>query len=385
VVEFYKKLALVSLSFLIFPALASAATLSIAPATGTYKVGDTITVRTVVGSDASLNAVSAKVLVSPIFFAIQSISETGSIIGFWVTEPSFDKVSGVVNFEGVALSGFQGSAGTVATIQLKALKAGTGNISFQSGQILANDGKGTDITGSMTGATFTIVETTKSPPVQPPVQPAVEPAAVATTTVEALQPLPSLQAPEIVSGTKYGVPSIIGSSDYPKAQVLLTFVSKDGAKIFITGTADIDGSFNLVLPNSLKHGDYEVSAIMVKEDKTNSERSNIIIVKVGNILSDTDPEIMWLILLIILAILYLLVRTYYHFMGDKSIHKRIKYEAREVEDITHKSFDILREDIADYEAGKSAGSKQKAISEIEKDIDSAEKVVEKEIKDIGSV
>jgi hypothetical protein len=378
--KFFEKIILSSIFFATLPIFASAATLSIIPGSGTYEVGDIITARVVVSSSASLNAISNRILVSPTFFSIQSVSKAGSILDFWVTEPSFDRTTGIVNFEGVALSGFQGSSGTIATMKLKAIKAGSGKILFQSGQVLANDGEGTDITGSQTGATLTIMEAAEktSPPEQPAV---VEPVEVAETP----QPLPSMKAPEIVSGTKYGALSIVGTSGYSKAQTLLTFVAKDGSKIVIIGDADTDGGFNIIVPNSLKYGTYEVSAIMIKADKTNSEKSNSITIKVGNMFSDINPEIIWVILLLILAILYLLARTYQHFFCDKSIHERLRSEAHKAEAVTHKTFDILREDITDYEDEKSAAAKHKIASEIEKDIDSAEKVVEREIKDIESV
>jgi hypothetical protein len=379
-VKFYK-VALFSLLLAVAPILALAATLSIVPGSGTYEVGDTVTIQEIVSSGVSLNAISSKIQVSPTFFAIQSVSKVGSILNFWVSEPSFDKSSGIVNLEGVALSGFQGSSGTVATIKLKTLKSGSGKIAFQSGQILANNGQGTDITDNLAGAAFTIIEAANKKPAE---QPANKPAEQPAEATEQPQPLRSLKAPEIISSTKYGVPSVIGTSDYPKAQVLLSFVAKDGSKIVITGIADADGSFNLVVPNSFKHGDYEVSAIMVREDKTSSEKSNIITLKIGSIFSDAGREIIWLVAFLILVILYLLARIYRHFGKDGSIHRRLKSEARKAEDIAHKSFDVLREDISDYEDEKSPASRKKMASEIKKDISDAEKVISKEIKDIES-
>src|SRR3989344_2369655 len=358
---------------IIGPLFVSAATLSITPSSGTYEIGDIITIRAIVSGYVSLNAISSPVLISPTFVTIQSVSKASSIIDFWITEPAIDRTSGVINFEGVALSGFQGSSGIIATIKLKAVKIGTGRILFQSGQILANDGEGTDITGNLSDATFTIIEATKKIPEEEPVE------------IETPQPLPSLKAPEIMSGTKYGIPSIIGSSDYPDAQVVLTFTAQDGTKVFITGSANGDGSFNLTIPNSLKRGQYGVNAVMVKKDKTSSEKSNLIIIKVGTIFSDISREIFWLLILLILTVIYLLVRTFQHFSKDRTSRKRLKHEVREAEEIARKSFNLLRDDIAYYGKEKSPTSRQAIVSEIKKDINNAEKVVEKEIKDIESV
>jgi hypothetical protein len=324
-VKIFKKLTLIFLLYLILPSLVAAANLSIIPASGTYKVGDVITVKVVITSDVLSNAVSSKVKISPTYFSVQTISKANSVLNFWVTEPSFDKVSGTVDFEGVALSGFQGSSGTIGTIQLKALQIGTGNISFQSGQILADDGEGTDITGSMTGATFNIIEAPKKiTPVQPAVEPIKEPIKEPSKAAEIPQPQSNLKAPEILFSNQNGTQSVVGTSEYPKAQVLLNFVAPNGSNVFITGTTNDDGSFNLVIPNLLKHGEYAVNAVIVKEDNTKSEKSNAIVVKIGNILSDSEPEILWLIVSLIIVIIYLLMRT-----DGKSIDGEKKPEIKE--------------------------------------------------------
>lgn len=353
------------------PLVANAANLSISPSSGTYEVGETITVRATVAGDIPLNAVSGSVLFPPGAFSIQSVSKGSSILNFWVTEPSFSKGSGVVRFEGVALGGFQGSIGTIVTVSLKALKAGSATVYFQNGQVLANDGQGTDITGSLSGAAFTIIEVTKK----------VETKEVAPV-VEEKQPTPTLNPPEIMLGSKYGEPAIIGTSDYPNAGVLLTFIAQDGVKVFIIGTADAAGSFNLVVPKSLKRGTYNVTSVMIKEDKTNSSTSNIITIKMGNIFSDLSWEIWLIILILILLILYLVLRIYSHLGKNKNIYKAIKREVDDAEKVTRKSFDILRGDIHDFEEEKLTSAERKMISGIEKDIDDAEKVITKEIKNI---
>ena len=131
------KIHLIVLFFLLFvfnPLVANAANLSISPSSGTYMVGETITVRAVISGDVPLNAISGSILFPTGIFSIQSVSKNTSILNFWVTEPSFGKGSGVVRFEGVVLGGFQGSTGTIVTISLKALKTGSGTISFQNGK-----------------------------------------------------------------------------------------------------------------------------------------------------------------------------------------------------------------------------------------------------------
>src|SRR3989344_1537261 len=194
--------------FIFLPVMAHAATLSLSPNAGSFEVGDRVSVRVVASSSTSLNAVSGTVSFPTSLFSVESVSKTGSIIDFWVTEPSVSKSSGTVKFEGVALGGFNGSSGTVATIHLRATKAGSAKLAFQSGQILANDGAGTDITGALTGASYTLVPATEKRVPVPEEE--IEP--------EITQPEPSLEAPEIMLGSRYGAPAIIGTSVHGKAQ-----------------------------------------------------------------------------------------------------------------------------------------------------------------------
>jgi hypothetical protein len=75
----------------------------------------------------------------------------------WVQEPVFSNADGRVTFEGVVLNpGYTGSGGKILTLTLKAKGTGTARLSFSSGSVLANDGKGTNILTAMTGTTVTI-------------------------------------------------------------------------------------------------------------------------------------------------------------------------------------------------------------------------------------
>lgn len=366
--------------FLLFafsPFIVQAATLSISPQSGTFEVGERVIVKVIVSSnDVQFNAVSSNILFPSSIFAIESVSKTNSILNFWVTEPVVLKSSNTVKFEGLSLGGFQGFTGTVVTVALRALNVGSGKVSFQSGQVLANDGQGTDITGNLVSATFSVVEAKIKSKVPEP-----EP----TLVPEILQPAPTLKAPEIMLGTKYGAQAIFGSSEYPKAQALITFVAQDGVKIFILGVADEDGSFNLFVPNSLKRGSYNVTAVMIKDDKTNSDTSNTVVVKIGSIISDITWEIWLFILLLIIAILYLLLRIYFHFQKNDKSSKSKKDELQKAEEVIHKSFNFLRDDVTDRARGIVSSVERTNVEELKKDIDSTEKVISKEIKDIEIV
>lgn len=155
--KFLIALLFVSVFLFVAPSISFAATLSITPASGSYTVGSTIPIKVLVSSpNASINAVSGILTFSPSIFSVVSISKKNSILNFWPVAPLASDSSGTAHFEGVDISGFQGRNGTVVTIMLHAKNAGIGKVAFQRGQVLANDGKGNDVTSGLYGATFTI-------------------------------------------------------------------------------------------------------------------------------------------------------------------------------------------------------------------------------------
>ena len=160
---------LLFLLLLLSPLATQAATLYFSPSSGNYDVGKTITVSVYVSSpEEAVNAVSASLSVPSDLYSIVSASSVGSVINFWVSQPT---VSGnTVSFEGVVLNpGYQGTAGKVATLVLSPKKAGSGGPSFVSASVLANDGQGTNILSGTTDASYTIGGT------QPPATPAATP------------------------------------------------------------------------------------------------------------------------------------------------------------------------------------------------------------------
>lgn len=146
------------------PFTTHAASLYLSPGTGTYKVGDTITATIYVESTGqAMNAVSGTVSVPTDSFDIVGVSNSGSIVNFWVQEPVRQGTS--ATFEGVVLNpGYSGPAGKIATVTLRAKRTGTGSLSFSSASILANDGKGTNLLSGTRGATYTIGEGATPPP-----------------------------------------------------------------------------------------------------------------------------------------------------------------------------------------------------------------------------
>lgn len=359
------------------PYFVSAATLSVNPTSGTFEVGDKVTVKILVSTTQPINAISGVVSFPLSLFVVESVSKAGSILNFWVTEPDFSKGAGTLSFEGVTLGGYQGGTGTVVTAVLRATKAGGGAITFQSGQVLANDGQGTDVTSGMSGANF-LVEAKKQEPIIP--KPKVEEVEIPIEDIP--QESPTLEPPEITLVKKFGEQAIAGTSLYPHAQVLLTILSLDGTKVFIITETDNDGQFIILLPQTLKYGTYKISAVLVKEDFTNSHVSNEIIVKIGNFISDISIEIKISLLILFLILLYFILRNYGYLKKNKKFRLYVKKETKDMEDVLHKSFDLLNEDIDEEIVRKTIVAKNEKLKEIKNDLHDAEELINKEIKDI---
>lgn len=141
---------------------AQAASLYFSPSSGSYSVGKTITASVYVSSsDQAINAASGIISFPQDKLQVVSLSKTGSIMSLWVQEPSFSNTSGTINFEGIILNpGFIGSNGKVINIVFKAKAPGVAPLSFFSGSVLANDGKGTNILTSSGSAKYNITTTT---------------------------------------------------------------------------------------------------------------------------------------------------------------------------------------------------------------------------------
>jgi hypothetical protein len=188
-------------AFLI-PFHAFAATLYLSPAAKTVAVGQTFTATIEVSSaDQAMNAVSVDLSFPSDKLRVLSVSQTDSIVNFWVQSPTFSNAqsTGDVVLQGVVLSpGFLGAAGNVVNVVFQAIAPGNAPVSFSSGSVLANDGKGTNILAGMSGAEFTIgeapapVAAPKSSPSASKVIPVTAPPAALTSGI-AITSVPSVE------------------------------------------------------------------------------------------------------------------------------------------------------------------------------------------------
>lgn len=148
-----------------FTQVANAATIAFNPSSGTHPTGETFSVGIYVAStDQSMNAAGATITYPTDKLQVVSISKSGTIVDFWAQEPSFSNTGGTVKFEGVVLPpGYQGLSGKLLTINFKGKASGIADVKMGESKVLANDGLGTPILKSVSGATFTIKEAENKP------------------------------------------------------------------------------------------------------------------------------------------------------------------------------------------------------------------------------
>ena len=157
--------------FSILASEASAATLFLAPALGSYGAGSTFNVSVKVNTDGkAINTAEATLTFDPTKLSIAAISKTSSVFTLWVSEPVFSNTDGTISFAGGKPSpGFTGSSGTLITITFKGLTTGVGNVNFSSASVLADDGLGTNILSSLISGVYTVI--TKAISTTPPTTP----------------------------------------------------------------------------------------------------------------------------------------------------------------------------------------------------------------------
>jgi hypothetical protein len=173
----FTKLTLLVLSIVfLLPTLAEAADLRISPGSGTYSAGQTFTavIEVVPGGD-SVNAVEAQLSFDTTALSVVSVAKTGSVLTLWPVEPSFSNGAGTITFGGGHTAPIT-SPSTLLQVTFRASGEGAGSVSFDSGSVLAADGRGTDVLDNTIGANYTVSAATNvpTPTETPDTAPAIE-------------------------------------------------------------------------------------------------------------------------------------------------------------------------------------------------------------------
>lgn len=145
--------------------IAYAATIYLSPSTVSQNIGSTFSIGIYVSSaDQAMNASSGTLSFPTDKLEVTGVSTAGSVISLWVQQPSFSNSAGTVSFEGIVLNpGYTGSSGKVISVSFRTKAAGTANITFSGGSVLANDGAGTNILQGLGSARVSIEVPTEGP------------------------------------------------------------------------------------------------------------------------------------------------------------------------------------------------------------------------------
>jgi hypothetical protein len=140
-------------------ALAADVSLYFSPSANTQSVGSRFVVTVKINTNGQpVNATQGVISFSNESLKVVGVSGNNSAFAFWTKEPSFSNQNGTIEFGGgVPSPGYNGNGGQVFSITFQALEAGSAEVTFVSGSVLANDGKGTNILTGMGGANFSIV------------------------------------------------------------------------------------------------------------------------------------------------------------------------------------------------------------------------------------
>jgi hypothetical protein len=141
--------------FALFAPGVKAATLNLLTDKAIYQVGETFDVNVKISSaDQGVNGAQAVVNFDSTMFDATKADKTGSVLDFWLTEPTIS--SGQVRFTAAATTGYTGQSLQVVKITFKAKGPGTSNISITDAAITASDGSGTNILTGVNNVTLAI-------------------------------------------------------------------------------------------------------------------------------------------------------------------------------------------------------------------------------------
>jgi len=342
--------------------------LSISPPSGTYTVGESFSILVNVNSDGhDINAASGQLKFDSLRLEVVGIGTTRSIFTIWTEEPKFSNSVGTIQFSGGLPSpGFNGSNGTILRITFKALEEGKASISFTNGSLLANDGQGTNILETFSGASYTITDS---------LMPAQKIISTPTFT----------EWPKSIAETSALTVRGLG---YPDGKLMI-YVQKNIEDLFVTElVAGSDGRFSFTYPGDLRPGVYQMWAKNVTADGTLSGSSDVIAVSVnqpyflrigGWAIDYMSMVIILGILTVFILILLLVVWLLWHVRQKKKNIKITKAER-----VVHDGFDRLRIGFRKY-VSKILQSKlgprqqENTVDEIDRGLTKVEKEITEDI------
>lgn len=167
---FYTAFAIAAVGALFFPhdvRAQTGAALKLAPPSGTFFAGSTFDVSIVLDTGPqAVNAVAVELQFPPNVVQVANPAAGSSIVSIWATPPTFSNAEGTVRLQGgIPSPGVKTDQGVVTVLTFRAVAPGRASLVFSGeSQVLANDGRGTNILSFTQGATYQI----ELPPPQGP-------------------------------------------------------------------------------------------------------------------------------------------------------------------------------------------------------------------------
>lgn len=127
------------------PSVVFAGIISTQPQSLSAPLQDSFTVSILLNSeDESLNAVEGSISVHSSLGDVLSVTDSGSIVTYWVNPPKWDSQSRTISFSGTIPGGYSGNAGILFSLVLPAYSGQnfSNAITFNSISALRNDGLG---------------------------------------------------------------------------------------------------------------------------------------------------------------------------------------------------------------------------------------------------
>ncbi len=254
--------AAVLLVLLVIPSITFAAdgVLFLSPSRGSYSIGDVFEAEVRADTDGvDANAAEADLVFNRTALAVQGISTDGSVLSLWPTPPAYSNQTGTIRFSGTAPKSFNSENATLVKIQFKVLSNIPGDVQIESGALLLNDARATNIISTMRSGLYSVVARQAEP----------APAPVADVVPEET-PAPT---PE-VKGASVQVPSISGYDDRVSIgeRIILQGSAAPNAKLAVflqhendtphesAVLATSDGSFTYVSAEPAEQGLYHAWA-----------------------------------------------------------------------------------------------------------------------------
>jgi hypothetical protein len=255
------------------------------PDRATYSVDEGLVVELFVNTGgAEIQAVEAALTFDPAGLQVEKITKENSILTSWAVEPIFSNDGGTISFSGWTDSKYAGKDGYLVTIYFRAPRNMPGKLTYESGAILAADGVGSNIIGTMRSGIYTIapkLETSAT------VEPVLETeGATATETEEApassfqqdppSQPLISQYSKTIVAGERIEVKGTTS----PNSKIIVYLTHAEGDPVQSTISSEDDGAFTFTSPVDTVAGVYRLWAVQENIDGIKSEPTDKIAITV---------------------------------------------------------------------------------------------------------